>query len=189
MKLNEGGIMRISWVRSTVLLLAVFVIACQQSGEKNGVQKFGGEITLSDPVSLAAVYESPEKYEGQEILLTGQITQVCQTRGCWMKLSDGQRELIVRFKDYGFFVPKDAASSKVIIQGIFTTKPDMHMMEEAHAQEKGEKMMAHGGETAGHPSSHNQEPSEMQPVEADEDMPYSFIASAVEIYPAESSDI
>ena len=174
------------------LILLVIVFSCQRSDQATGGQKFGGEITLTDAVTLAAVYETPERYEGREILLQGKITQVCQTKGCWMKLTDGDRELIVRFKDYGFFVPKDAASSTVTIQGIFSTETDKHVQEEAHAQEKGEIAEHHAGEHGEHEqnkSSQSKEMEEKSTVHADEGMPYSFTASAVVIYPPSSTDI
>ena len=50
--------------------------------------------------------------------LIAKVDQVCQAKGCWMKLNleDGN-QVMVRFKDYGFFVPKDIAGKKVIIEG------------------------------------------------------------------------
>ena len=39
-------------------------------------------------------------------------------KGCWMTLNmaDGN-QVMVKFKDYGFFVPKDIAGKEVIING------------------------------------------------------------------------
>jgi hypothetical protein len=47
-----------------------------------------------------------------------EVLEVCQAKGCWMRLAlpEGE-EVMVRFKDYGFFVPKDLAGSEVLIQG------------------------------------------------------------------------
>jgi hypothetical protein len=36
-------------------------------------------------------------------------------KGCWMKLSVAQDTILVRFKDYGFFVPKQGAEGKSAI--------------------------------------------------------------------------
>ena len=47
----------------------------------------------------------------------GVIRDVCSKKGCWMTLGlFGGEELMVRFKDYNFFVPLDA-SGQVIING------------------------------------------------------------------------
>ena len=47
----------------------------------------------------------------------GVIRDVCSKKGCWMTLGlFGGEELMVRFKDYDFFVPLNA-SGQVIING------------------------------------------------------------------------
>ncbi len=66
-----------------------------------------------------------EKYQNLAITdtvqakFTGEVLAVCQAKGCWMKLAlqDGQ-EAMVRFKDYGFFMPKDIAGRKVVVSGL-----------------------------------------------------------------------
>lgn len=49
---------------------------------------------------------------------TATVAEVCQSKGCWMKLklNDGQQAM-VRFKDYGFFMPKDLVGKEVVVQG------------------------------------------------------------------------
>ena len=51
------------------------------------------------------------------MVIKGVIKEVCSKKGCWMRLPlSGEEDLMVRFKDYGFFVPTDA-SGEVIIKG------------------------------------------------------------------------
>ncbi len=46
------------------------------------------------------------------------IKAVCQNKGCWMKVAlDHNEETFVKFKDYGFFMPKDAKDKTVIVNG------------------------------------------------------------------------
>ena len=48
----------------------------------------------------------------------GEVISVCQMKGCWMRLSlPEDKTVMVRFKDYGFFVPKDIAGKKVVVEG------------------------------------------------------------------------
>ena len=166
-------------------LCTVFLwIACNSEQNMPEGQTFGGKVTIEKTVSIAEVYTDPQKYEGKEIRMDGEITQVCQHKGCWIKMTDGQKELVVRFKDYGFFVPKDAARSKVTIQGIFTTNADKHVMEEAEAQEKGE-FEGHAPEDGEEEEHHKKEENkEVNDSDKDDEMPYSFVAHAVIIYPA-----
>ena len=53
-----------------------------------------------------------------QVTMRGMVSDVCSKKGCWMTipLSNGE-ELMVRFKDYDFFVPIDA-SGEVIINGM-----------------------------------------------------------------------
>lgn len=51
------------------------------------------------------------------MVIKGVIKEVCSKKGCWMRLQlNDEEDLMVRFKDYGFFVPTDA-SGEVIIKG------------------------------------------------------------------------
>ena len=47
------------------------------------------------------------------------IKDVCTKKGCWMTLPAGNDDetIMVRFKDYGFFMPLDAAGKEVIVAG------------------------------------------------------------------------
>ena len=56
-----------------------------------------------------------DKYAGK---VTGKVVEVCQEKGCWMKLqkSDGE-PLMVKFKDYKFFMPKDIIGKEVVLEG------------------------------------------------------------------------
>ena len=50
--------------------------------------------------------------------LVGPIEAVCQKKGCWMELKNQDGSTIrVTFKDYGFFMPKDASGRTAIVDG------------------------------------------------------------------------
>ena len=53
-----------------------------------------------------------------KIKLEGEILSSCPMKGCWMKISVEKDTVLVRFKDYGFFVPKNGIEGKrTIING------------------------------------------------------------------------
>lgn len=55
--------------------------------------------------------------------VSGKVTEVCQEKGCWMKLEKPNGEsLMVKFKDYGFFMPKDIVGHEVVLEGEAVTK-------------------------------------------------------------------
>jgi hypothetical protein len=67
-----------------------------------GGQTYGAPITPADAVPVA------------------QLNQVLGTKakGCWMTIATANgKQMRVRFKDYGFFVPKDISGKTVVING------------------------------------------------------------------------
>ena len=48
----------------------------------------------------------------------GKVVSVCQEKGCWMKMENNAGEsMMVKFKDYGFFMPKDIVGKEVVVDG------------------------------------------------------------------------
>ncbi len=91
---------------------------------------YGEEISASEPLSteafLAEVSDVPSSYKIQGI-----VTEVCQSKGCWMMIKNDQGQSIrVTFKDYGFFVPKDISGREVILEG----EASLAQLDEATAQ-------------------------------------------------------
>jgi len=164
-----------------LLMSGLLLFSCGKNSEMAIAQKFGGEITMDKSVSLTAIYKNPGQYKDKEIRVEGTIKEVCQHKGCWLKLTEGSNEITVRFKDYGFFVPKDAATSKVVIQGVFTMDPDMHVEQESEAQREG-KTHAEGED-------HDDEKEHVEDIEETKKAaPFSFTASGVEIYSISKSE-
>jgi hypothetical protein len=51
--------------------------------------------------------------------IIAKVNSVCQAKGCWMKVElDNEIEAMVKFKDYGFFMPKDISGKQVVMNGI-----------------------------------------------------------------------
>ena len=82
---------------------------------------FGEPLPLGEALPIAKVLASVEQYQDQLITLSGHVRRACSKMGCWMELvgssaADGPG-CRVTFKDYGFFVPKDAAGSLAKVHG------------------------------------------------------------------------
>ncbi len=53
-----------------------------------------------------------------DIKIEGKILSTCPMKGCWMRLNVEKDTILVRFKNYGFFVPKNGSVGKsAIING------------------------------------------------------------------------
>ena len=79
---------------------------------------FGAGLTLTRVVDLAAVVAAPDQYAAAPILLHGRISDVCQKKGCWTVLSQGEAKVRVRFKDYGFFLPVESSGKQAYVEGV-----------------------------------------------------------------------
>ena len=83
-------------------------------------QSFGEEIS---DVAVLSEAEMAQKFENLAIgdtinvKFTSEVKEVCQKKGCWMKLDMDDEETMVRFKDYGFFMPKDITGQDIIVAG------------------------------------------------------------------------
>ncbi len=75
------------------------------------------------------------KYQGK---VTGKVVEVCQEKGCWMKIerSNGEK-LMVKFKDYGFFMPKNIIGKEVELDGEATIKEVSVKQQRHYAQDAG----------------------------------------------------
>ena len=112
-----------------VLVLVAFAFGCknEKKSEENltvneeiAYASFGDKIEAEGAIKAV---ELAEKYktmvEGDTLVtkVTAKINEVCSTKGCWMRLDlENAEEVMVRFKDYGFFMPLNA-TGEVIING------------------------------------------------------------------------
>lgn len=116
------------------LLFAVNIGVAQNTDEKpelsepvetgDNYKVYGSEFP-DDAQFFAPGYliKNSDIFKGQTVATTGTIKQVCQKKGCFFMLSaGGDKNIRVTFKDYKFFIPKDAAGSKVQLKGILKVK-------------------------------------------------------------------
>ena len=102
---------------------------------------FGAGITVgAAPMSLRAALENAADLDGKTIRVRAPITGVCQVKGCWMNLGKpdaaGNPPVFVKFKDYAFFVPKDASGRQAVLEGTLSFKQETvaetkHYLEDA----------------------------------------------------------
>ena len=76
------------------------------------------ENILSADEMMVIVSESGEA----EVKMEGMIEEACQKKGCWMKVNVAGIEdpIMVKFKDYGFFVPLNSAGNSVVMEGVIS---------------------------------------------------------------------
>ncbi len=95
-----------------------------ESANESGAAKvenkgFGAAVTEDGAIAYPEMLAKLGAADSVAVKVKGRVDAVCQNKGCWMKLTDGKdaSAMMVQFKDYGFFVPKDIAGREVIIEG------------------------------------------------------------------------
>lgn len=80
---------------------------------------FGKKIDDKGAISMASLEKELENKDSLKTKVTGKVVECCQAKGCWMTIdkSDGTT-MRVKFKDYGFFVPKNSAGKTAVMEGI-----------------------------------------------------------------------
>ena len=86
--------------------------------EQADYSSFGATITQEGAVASADLMQHLAGKDSAYIKVTGEINKVCQAKGCWMTMQAGDSDMRITFKDYGFFVPKDASGKQTVIEGV-----------------------------------------------------------------------
>lgn len=86
------------------------------------MESFGESITPDNALSYSELMAkmAQSEQDSMDVKFAGTVQEVCQVKGCWMTITsdeEGAEPIMVRFKDYGFFMPKDIAGRKVIMEG------------------------------------------------------------------------
>lgn len=96
------------------LILLIFNPLKSQNKEKYYGKKFS-------VLELKDYSDNKDKFLAEKdnlIKIEGEILSTCPMKGCWMKIRAEEDTILVRFKDYGFFVPTDGVvGDRTIING------------------------------------------------------------------------
>ena len=72
-------------------------------------------VNYGDDINLDLNYSKKIDQDFQITNISGQIIDVCPKKGCWMNVKVNTDTVFVKFKDYGFFVPKTGIKGKQIL--------------------------------------------------------------------------
>jgi hypothetical protein len=108
------------------LLVISSIISCKkhETAEETpeiAYASFGDSITAEGTLTkeeLLDKYSNLKEGDTIEVKFASVIKDVCQKKGCWMNVELGEdKKAFIRFKDYGFFMPFNAAGSEAIMNG------------------------------------------------------------------------
>jgi hypothetical protein len=127
------------------LAIGLFAACSPKTVEQIEGKNFGETISEKGAISYDKLLATMEKKGGvEDVKVEGKVEKVCQNKGCWMTIvSDdaAAQVMMVKFKDYGFFMPMDLSGKKVVMHGkayIETTSVDelRHYAEDAGDSEE-----------------------------------------------------
>ncbi len=104
---------------------------------------FGKAPHLQNVIKISALLDHPEQYLGKEIRVEGIATDVCPTRGCWMKIQSDRKKqsLILKVNDGEMVFPMSARGKHIVVQGKLVKKimpvKDVIEIEKARAKKEG----------------------------------------------------
>lgn len=96
--------------------------------------------------SLGYLVRNSEIFKGQKVATRGMVKQVCQKKGCFFILEDGENKARITFKEYQFFIPTDAAGAKAELVGIFRVRKLTEKQEKYYSEDVGEDLAGIEGE-------------------------------------------
>lgn len=101
------------------------------------MEYFGDKISEEGAIEATQVLAALGENDSVQLKVKGTVEQVCQAKGCWMTLNTGENNMMVRFKDYGFFVPMNISGKETVIEGI--AKVERYSVEELkhYAEDEG----------------------------------------------------
>jgi len=101
------------------LLILLLFIPLVSFGQDETILNFYGEkIDLEEIENYKKDKNFLLSNSEKNIKIQGKILSTCPMKGCWMKIGVENDTVLVRFKDYGFFVPKTGSQGKsTVIKG------------------------------------------------------------------------
>ena len=115
----------------SILAITLALVSCKDNDKKPETQEIekqevnytsvGMEINDADALPAARMaehYKAMKVGDTVNSKMIGKVEEVCQSKGCWMKVDlENGEQVMVKFKDYAFFMPKDLAGKEVVLNG------------------------------------------------------------------------
>lgn len=119
----------------TASLATAFLAFVATTAQGQG-KTYGKQLTLKEQTPISAILKNPHAYHGKRVQVEGTIVEVCEERGCWIKIASDKPFESIRFKveDGVIVFPLDAKGKLALAEG--TVQVNMLTKEQAMAQAK-----------------------------------------------------
>ena len=105
-------------MKSLIKIFIIFFFSIFSfSQNDNNYKRYGELFEISEIINYKLERDNFLN-SSSKVKIEGEILSSCPMKGCWMRISVEKDTVLVRFKDYGFFVPKSGIEGKsTIING------------------------------------------------------------------------
>tara|TARA_B100000941_G_scaffold46571_1_gene29065 strand:+ start:817 stop:1314 length:498 start_codon:yes stop_codon:yes gene_type:complete len=136
-----------------ILIIIIFFGCSKELSEFDLLNKaipfgtYGEEITLTEIKKIDNLIKNSHLYLNENILISGEITEVCPMRGCWIKVKNKNSDTQIRVKvtDGEIVFPLSSKGKKVKVEGILNIlnfSEEQAIQWKIHlAEEKGIKLL------------------------------------------------
>jgi hypothetical protein len=104
---------------ATLVVTGTLLADTPATGTAAKPQTFGKPLAGLALTPLADLFKTPDAFQGKTVRTEGKVAAVCQEKGCWMTMGDGEKTMRIRFEGYSFFVPKNCAGMTATVEGVF----------------------------------------------------------------------
>ena len=85
-----------------------------------GATTYGKPLTVKETTKVSDILAKPEQFDGKRVKIEGPVVDVCQMRGCWIKIGGDKDFESLTFKvDDGVIVfPMSARGKTALVEGV-----------------------------------------------------------------------
>ena len=108
-------------IMKNILFLLIICILTSCSIESPNNKIYGDQnMTKEGKISGQELLNELAVNDSVQVKVEAVINSICQKKGCWMYIDlNEETEMLVRFKDYSFFVPREGMKNKdAVISGV-----------------------------------------------------------------------
>lgn len=97
--------------------LALVLTLALPVGLAAGGRTYGQPLALKSEVKVADILANPDAHAGKKVRVRGIVTEVCEERGCWIKIGADRKEILFKVEDGVISFPMSAKGSTVVAEG------------------------------------------------------------------------
>jgi hypothetical protein len=74
-------------------------------------------LAVKEETNLTEIFNNPDKFNGKKVRISGLVTDVCEERGCWIKIGADKQEIMFKVQDGVIAFPMSAKGSTIVAEG------------------------------------------------------------------------